>query len=516
MLATSFGCQYTRGMSIESDNPIRENWVDPGNAQEWLLRLQLARIGLDHDQVTADATNDPTFDLFESILPTDRTKYDIGRYVMDHGIDVPLISNIRDWRTAMLGGVAMLRSDGKSDYTGLSGVFTSHVIRQVEVYPRDENGEQDKGDKQRPVRTDEDGTVWYGFRRLYEGPVAHEPGFSDGIYSWLSESEKEEIAAKNNRYIAGLLDGTANATEIMAEKFWNQEYERLVEHFASFGISRHAINFGIPEASRWRYVPGINIRIFRDPVIEGKYYIGGREAHHHWEITDGANSPDLEGHTKAFYRGRVESEEPEYTLPTRQIVELYEKVRTLPYFDRTQAPVIEMQYGDDGKLYFLQYLKTGQVISDCGDFALPSGPNAVVCHDVRGYTSRDGESIRIYIDPRKFTRAMEGEGVFIDFDLPSEAAQYAAMKSRLAIVEPNLSFKDNHVTSAPLFRPPLAIGLWDQHGDAWEKFEDLKEQRPFRDAWTNVREVEYINATVTSNGRQATIDSDWQLRTQYL
>lgn len=502
-------------MSIERDNPIRQDWVEPGFAFEPMLILKLNRQGFDYDEVTARASSDPAFDLFETVLPTDKTKYDIGRYVMGHEIDVPLISNIRDWRAAMLGGVAMLRSDGKSDYTGMSGIFTSHVIGQVEVYPRDENGIQDRG-ASRPVRTDEDGQVWYGFKRLYEGPIAREPGFSDGDQPWLSEDENKEIAAKNSRYIAGLLDGTANATEIMKEKFWRLEREELLEHLNRNGIPSYAVDTEGVEASRWRYIPGINIRIFRDPVIEGKYYIGGRDAHHHWEITDGPDSPDLEGHTKAFYRGRVKSEEPEYTLPTKQIVDLYEKIRELPYFDRTQAPVMEMQYGDDGKLYFLQYLKTGQKIQDCGEFELPNAPNSVVCHNVRGFTDESGESMRIYIDPSKFTRAMEGAGVFIDFDLRGEVSQYAAMHSRLAIVEQNLSFKDNHVTSAPLFRPPLAIGLWDQHGDARQKFMNLAEQCPFRDAWTHVREVEYIDAIVTSNGRQATINSDWQLRTQHL
>jgi hypothetical protein len=473
MLAVTNGARYTPIMYIQESRDL-----DPSTSWEGLLAADLAARSIDPNKFQEQAEADPAFDAFLTSMPTERSKYAIGHYVMSHGIDVPLIRTAEDWRVAMVGGTAMLRSDGVDDYAGLSGLLTSYRFR------------------------------------LGDNSESATPSFSDE-YSWLQPNELVEVKQMNADYIAGLLDHSISPTKVMTNKFWLRNARALREEADEYGISgRELLPRNSVFASRWNYIPGINIRVFRDPVIAGKYYIGGRETYHEWTVTEGRDSPDVSGYSKAHYRGRVESEEPQYTLPTKRIIDLYEKVRSLPLFDQTQAPLMELQFGDDGKLYFLQYLKTGQQIADSGEFELCEGANSVICHNVRGQTSTTGESMRIYLDPCTFTPAMHGAGVVIDFNLRGMASQYAAMKSRVAIIEPHLSFKDNHITSAPLFRPPVAVGLWDGHGDAWEKFNDFKEQQPFRYAYDPRDTVEYIEAHITSNGRQAIIDSDWVMRTQ--
>ena len=64
--------------------------------------------------------------------------------------------------------------------------------------------------------------------------------------------------------------------------------------------------------------------------------------------------------------GHYRTAEEGYLFLTKPVIEMYEKVHILPYFDATELPVMEMQYGDDGMLYFLQYLKTGnKLIARC-------------------------------------------------------------------------------------------------------------------------------------------------------
>lgn len=307
----------------------------------------------------------------------------------------------------------------------------------------------------------------------------------------------------------------------MAKRWWRKEISGLREEAREQGLVLPPRTLvADTHASRWRYIPGVNIRVFRDPIVEGKYYLGGDSAHHVWTITDGQASADVEAHTKSGYRRGETPETFEYRLPTGRIIEIYELIRNLPFFDQTQAPVMELQLGKDGILYFLQYLKTGQIITAIEEFALPTGHNVITCQQVRGATKPQGEELRIYLDPPVFSSAMHEAGVQVAFNMtmyPSGLLlQTAAMNSKVVITDYNLNFKDNHSNSSPLFRPPVAIGMWDRSGEVGQKFTELNERQTFHYAGDVIDSVEYIDATVTSNGRQAAIESDWEIRTQHL
>ena len=450
------------------------------------LKDKLREQGLSLQDVTQRAEAEPTFDVFDTVMPTARSKHDIGRYALSQGIDVPLIDSMAEWQMAIRAGSAMLRSDAVRDYAGMCGLLSSRVLGLQE----------DVGiDKAEPGRPTLD-------------PI--EPGDLHDYHDRL-ERDKADVQA--------LLDGSRDPTEIMRDWFWRKERVDVWDTARDHGIIMPALSVAETYASRWRYVPGVNIRVFRDPIIEGKYYLGGREAHHIWTINDGHDSADVEAHTKRGWRQGQTPETLQYTLPTSRIINLYEQVRDLPFFDQTQAPVMEMQLGEDGILYFLQYLKTGQTIKDLEEFALPQDHNAIICHQVRGATSPSGEKLRIYLDPKVFTATMHEAGVQVEFNMTIShkglLVQTAAMKSKVVITDHGLSFKDNHSDSAPLYRPPVAIGMWDG-GEIGMKFNELNEEQPFRTVRDPNDSVEYIGAIVTSNGRQATIESDWVMRTQYL
>lgn len=476
------------------------NWYAHLQWKHWDTKQQ-------YSELRQRALEDPTFDLFEHFMPTGKPKHDIGRYVMRHNVRVPLISSMEDWQSAMVEGVAMLRSELPQDYDGYSGLLSSLEVGTEVRYPIGPDGYEDR--------------PWDGQRRV-EGPVYQRPTVH---YGWRGESRKlsSEKAKQHDLFmVEGLLDGSIDPAYVLEVTDWSADMAILAESAASW---RYAMPLGWQSlhldasASRWRYVPGKNLKVMRDPVVEGKYYVGVTNTHHDiWLLQEGRDSPDMAAyhnkadHFPAYHGGFNEAArlQPEYTLPTKAIIDTYEKVRTLPYFDHSQVPLMELQYGQDGQVYFLQYLKTGRTLNDPGAFPLPSGENVVTIHDVSGATEATGEKVRVYLDPPVFTRSMENQAFFMRDCLASGMhVQAAAMMAKVCIQDYWLSFKDNHLSSAPLVRPQVAIGLLDEVGEGSEKFAEVAGSRfNFR----RIDDVKYIDAIVTSNGRAATIESNWDVK----
>lgn len=459
-----------------------------------------------YNELRQRALDDPSFDLFEHFMPTLRPKHDIGRYVMRHNVQVPLVTSMLEWQFAMHQGEAILRSELPQDYAGHSGLLSSKHVGTDETYPLD------------PIYGYEDR---YGDERKVEGPIHQRPTLD---YGWRGESTKlsSEKAKELDLFLVdGLLEGTLDPAYVLATTEWSADKMELAESAAKW---RYELPIGHrsmldASASRWRYVPGKNLKVMRDPAVEGKYYVGVTNTHHYiWQLEDGRDSADMAAyhwkgdHFKAYHGGlnKEARNEPEFTLPTQAIIDTYEKVRTLPYFDARQAPLMELQYGKDGKVHFLQYLKTGRILGDPGEFALPSSDQAITIHDVSGATTPEGEKVRIYLDPHVFTRSMENQAFFMRRNLEhGPHVQAAAMMARVCIQDYHLSFKDNHFSSAPLVRPQVALGLWDAVGDGEKRFSEVTRSVPDSDRKGDIR---YLDAIVTSNGRAATIESDWDIK----
>ena len=457
-----------------------------------------------YSEIRQQALEDPTFDLFEHFRPTGRPKYDIGRYVMRHNVNVPIINSMGDWQSAMLEGTAMLRSEMPQDYDGYSGLLASKHIGINETYPYNMRGYEDR----------------YGKEREVEGPVHWRPTMN---YGWRGESQRlsSDRAHELDRfYVDGLFGGTLDPAYVLQAAEWSSDILYLAESAAEWRYKLPVDSYSLryASASRWRYVPGKNLKVMRDPAVEGKYYVGVTNTHHDiWLLQDGRDSPDMAAyhnkgdHFPAYHGGlnKKARNEPEYTLQTQAIIDAYEKVRTLPFFDQRQAPLMELQYGEDGKVHFLQYLKTGRLLGDPGEFALPSGDNIATIHDVSGATDPEGERLRIYLDPPVFTNSMENQAFFMRDNLEhGPQVQVAAMMAKVCIQDYWLSFKDNHFSSAPLVRPPVAMGLVDGVGDGIKAFTQVVGGR----FGNRTKDVKYVDAIVTSNGRAATIQSDWDVK----
>lgn len=482
-------------VSFERDR----NWYSHLQWKNWDTKQQYAVL-------RQRALEDPTFDLFEHFTPTGKPKHDIGRYVMRHNVRVPLVNSMTEWQHAMLEGTAMLRSELRQDYDGYSGLLSSREIGAEVTYPIGPEGYED--------------LPWSGVRRV-EGPLNQQPRVH---YGWRGDSRRlsSEKAREVGQFLTdGLFDGTLDPAYVLSTSEWSEDLVGLAESAARWRYDLPLDSFDLTSrasASRWRYVPGKNLKVMRDPAVEGKYYVGVTNTHHDiWLLQDGRDSPDMAAyhnkgdHFPAYHGGLNEKarNEPEYILPTKTIIDTYEKIRTLPYFDQRQAPLMELQYGEDGKVHFLQYLKTGRQLDDPGEFALPSGGDAVTIHDVSGATGPEGEKVRIYLDPPVFTRSMENQAFFMRDNLEhGPHVQVAAMMAKVCIQDYWLSFKDNHFSSAPLVRPPVAMGLVDGVGDGMKAFTQVAGGR----FGNRTKEVKYIDAVVTSNGRAATIETDWDVK----
>lgn len=443
---------------------------------------------LDYPETAQKALADPNYDFFSHFKPTKRTKHDIGYYVMQNGIDVPLITSHSEWQAAMREGTAMLRSDGRDDYEGWSGLFTTKVLPVF--------------DPEKPSHT----TSWTNL--LYPS----------GIYDATDNFGAASATSALSSIIArGLYDGTVNPSRVMAERYWSNEYGRHMQEANQYGFRVEGASLEQPRASHWHYEKGVPIRVFRDPAVEGRYYIGGTEAHHNWQIEDGRDSAELIAYEyKRWERLAPEDRKVAYTLPPAEIVDMYEEVRTLPFFDQRQAPVMELLFTDpdlksgEQKMKFLQYFKVNQLLQQTPAFTLPSGRNILPTSTVRGATDPDGIDVRIYLAPNMLTPRMDRQGIFMNM-LHSKGivAQAAAKMSRVVVMH-ELSFKDNHDDSAAIYRPDITLGLWDGVGnhlaEPFLRFEDrllsFDHEEPPR----------YIDARVTSNGRQATVESDWTPR----
>lgn len=460
--------------------------------------------------VRQKALDDPTFDLFSEWMPTGRPKHDIGRYVASHGVPVPLITSQAAWERACSNGTAMIRSEMEQDYDGYSGLLDSIVSTHRFIMPRTEDGKESDPEF---YWDDDFGGEWH---RRVEGPLDAHPSFfgrSSAFKDHLKGLAEGTQAAVDRLYGEGLRDGTIDPTEFMRAFVWGEQalrnlesdgVKRLINHWRYASEVRGALT------SRWEFIPGVNIKVVRDPVIEGKYYIGGANDYDEWTVNVADGLEDVTAETRHG--------EWAYTLPTKKIVSLYEKVRTLPYFDNRQAPVMEMQYGVDGKLYFLQYLKNGRTIGDPGAFSLPSGPGTLhIPGVVLGATVPEGEKLRLYLEPETLTPSMCGEAIMPGMFDRGMKIQVASIAARVIVAE-LVRLNHGHFDSAPILRASVAIGLEQYPYQAGNRplLELLRRLTPpsRRSGDPEPKTVTYLSTTITSNGREATIESDWQPRTE--
>jgi hypothetical protein len=184
---------------------------------------------------------------------------------------------------------------------------------------------------------------------------------------------------------------------------------------------------------------------------------------------------------------------------------------------------MEMQY-DGKKFHFLQYLKTGRMAETIVAFPLPDGADTLRTDDVLGATSPEGEAVRIYVGVTTqngdvIKDLVKGEAVLFPHEIMIELhnagafMQRIAMNTKIALIDSPLVLHNHHFGSAMLVRTPVNIGLrGHDDGALGEKLESIHYGQLAKQRAENApHSIGYINAIVTSNGREATVASDWEL-----
>lgn len=455
-----------------------------------------------------EAETNPTFDFFEYVMPTGKPKYDIGAYVAQHNVNVPLIRHMTDWQRALDRGEALLRSEMGQDYEGLSGLLDSGVVGKTPDPVDYRYAYENRG--------------WESDPKLFDVYPQREYGMLAGKAQ--SNSLTMTINPRDGAVLDSLRDGTLSPTEFMFETVWKEQIldyvkdygllvtrpyvKPLYRELGEYGPITHQLFWA--QASRWRYKKGVNLTVLRDPAIDGKYYIGARHPGV-GELTALTIEGDLEDSVNVSWRFPLKQggQVADKSIPIRKVIELYEKVRGLPLFDQTQAPQMEIQVGDDGKLYFLQYLKTGLVVNDPGAFSLPSGADVVRTNVVRGATDPSGEKLRLYqtISKDGPSEAMRGQALV----LPVESGDFGLMPhlvatmARVAFEHSPLEYYNEHWDSSFISRPGVSIT---------EHFRRNGERFHFPPVPQSIgmarQALLYYDVVITSNGREATIESDWE------
>ena len=414
-----------------------------------------------------EAAAQPTVDYFDSQrYALAYPKAQIGRYVADQGFNVPLIRDITHWQDAMDRGVAMIRSDSSDDYAGYRGLFNSKRLPAI-----------------RPSSEDE---------------------------------QVPKVIQLQQMALQGLREGGLSPIDYM--HYYAGKYATWPEYLVNILQTANRFNcrpwLATPQASLWEYIPGDNVSIFGDPHVAGRYHFGygqydaqrgGPKMAEGFRLEPGERRPLR----LSSYHDRDFEPEP--------VIEMYEAISALPLFDVEQRPVMELQIALDGSIHFLQYYKTGHRKNFQEPFELPFIPDEdVKISDVRGVTPPEGKSFRMYLAPKKFMPAMNGEAVFCGFSQPRHLeTQLLSKMVGFVLHRAYISFKDNHFASAPLFMPPLAAGLSTHAVDTKPEVASRITQRLDRAVMQNCQDftnVNYVDVRVVSNGSEMVISSDWQIQ----
>lgn len=412
-------------------------------------------IGNAEDQrAAADPAND-----FYGIYYQKQPKLEIGQYVRDQGFNVPIIDTQDEWEKAFDEGNAMLRSELPQDYDGLSGLLSSERI---------------------------------SIEEMHQGSA---------FYSELG-----------NLVMRGLRSGELDPTEYMslynnAYSNWSVQQAEVLRSALSFNADIYIDSYSA-SASRWRYVEGTNVSMFADPNVEGRYHFGVRPT---GKSVGGYQFEPGEYDTPKQFRKHDSPFVP------RPFIEAYDAIKNLARFDSTQNPVLELQQGIDGEIHFLQYLKTNQREEFTEPFDLPMSDETLRTDNVRGITSPSGQDMRMFMAPNLLRKGMEGQAIFCGLIRPRGIeAQFAANVAGFVLHEAYISFQDNHFDASPLYRPPLAAGLSTCQGTEkkfLQKLDRVMDEAMFSKVSPFSREaVPYLDIRVTSNGHEAAIESDWDVK----
>ena len=257
-------------------------------------------------------------------------------------------------------------------------------------------------------------------------------------------------------------------------------------------IDANAFTEGV-SASYWQHIRGQNHSVVADSAVEGRYHIFTRERYaQHYLCIEGGNVAYSYGHREA----------PDMAF-IKRLIEAYEYVRNLGNFDPQHCPIIELQTGEDGAVWFLQYHRTRDFKP--ASFRLERQPEEgeSAVHWVRGATDTEKQLFKVLLfhgnlDSMFNVICPMGENWMHDGrNLPHYYESTMAGRRRLQIIPSDLMFICTHQEISRLIKPEITVLAARSN-----LVSDDDYARLWHDAY-NGKQDQFILLEVSSDGRQA-------------
>ena len=242
-------------------------------------------------------------------------------------------------------------------------------------------------------------------------------------------------------------------------------------------------------ASYWELIWGKNHTVVADSAVEGRYHIFTRagNAKHYMCVDNGKISHEYGGADLEI---------------AMRLIDAYEYVRNLGNFDPQHCPIIELQTGEDGAVWFLQYHRTRDFKP--ASFALERQPdeNETVARWVRGATDFEKQEFKVllfYGDLERMFNAPcpEGENwMHSGRNLPIYYESLMAGRRRLQLIPADMSFVCTHTEISRLIKPEITALIGGPK---------LLKENEYKDLWHQAyitKQDQFITLQVSSDGRK--------------
>lgn len=236
-------------------------------------------------------------------------------------------------RVVRAGGSIMLRSEHRDEYDGPSGLLESYQISPDAI----EFGQYLSSNYGHGINLDDE--VHASAGRGFSDGGSPLPGYGDVTSMVLGEALDVDPVVTLER-LKGLqsyrvsLQGYLSLTRKMSDDFMD------------------AMSY-----SYWEYIPGTNITVVADDALPSRYHV---LASGQFVDQDNTATRYHVGSTLDEGGGTIRNPQEHMlsTVQARMVIKLYEAIRNLGRFNSNHCPIMEMQLGTDGRLYFLQYHKS--------------------------------------------------------------------------------------------------------------------------------------------------------------
>lgn len=375
-----------------------------------------------------------TADFYKENLPS-RPKKEIAEYVRSEGISVPEI--YPSLESALSSGRSFVaRSESPYEYEGASGMADSHVFGELQL-----------AQALAPTQSVRQTTDPVGAlaRYLHQKNQAKTKGLS---FDHLSAQREFEAALLRHSSTVSRLNSFAQLAGMNKEK--KQDF------LNSFGFSY------------WELLPGHNISMIADNAVKGRYHVfvkygwtwgyavidNGKILHQGpVAVAKGANPRDF-GYRKKLIGS------------PKELINFYERVRTLPRFDANHCPLLELQALGPGQYSFLQYHRTRDF--EPANFTVNRqellGAGYQEVPFVRGVTSKDGLNVELSLPSGP--KESELQLNFAGYDNKEWGSVYRELQTRTArALFLDLDFQKaardslGHLPRSKLFNPWMTVLL---------------------------------------------------------